>query len=916
MDDAAVSQALTRAIQLLRSGQLEQSGLIYKKILEHHPNHPEALHWFGAIAYQMGEMAIAVEYVEKALTLTPNDPAVLNTSGLICHAIGSWDQALQYYTKAQKIKPDSPEVLDNLRALVADLLPAYGQYAQWHYLAGSVDRVAEIELVSGNLLLEIGDLAGAEQHYRRGLAVRPTLWGIEAPAAVIQADRAGQPVPPKASQTTCDLGREADLRTMASAVPFAQLLERLGALLFDRGELDAAHELVTEALAIQNAFPEAHKLLGNIMLGRGNYQEAANAYQTAVQLNPNYAEAWSNLGSILLGKRQTDEAIQCFQRAIQANPQMAQAYWSMGCAFEVADKKEEAIQCWQQALAVDPKVQGIQGYIRIAQTLVGMGKRPEGFEWYERAIHFDRKHLDAHWDLMEHLLFWGYLPQARQVADRCWRTFNEPGSSPRERVLAGIISTKAFCFMGLGHVARQRFLEIEGEFVQVIDQLSPFDITKLYGNVLFDMPHLRDDVAANTRVANALAEAYRKLVETAFKDHQAANSPLYAMPTTRSPRTSDRLRIGFMSRHYRRHSVGWCSGEILTALKEHTPHLFLYVTGDMPKDDRTKVFEGLAEKFYMPGEEGFPDANAPTIIRRAREDNLDILFDLDSITILPHAEVLYHRPAPVCLTWLGYDAPHICPDNYNLVDWNTHPAGVEHYYIEKLVRMSGSFAALSYLPSVPTDRAKQRQAFRIDPNQTIFLSVPTGQKVSMEMLQAQVHVLRYVPDSILFFKSRIGDLELMLSLYHEECRRQGVNPNRVRMLPRTASEEEHRAVYQITDVLLDSYPYSGATHNLEALYFNQPIVTRVGEQSFSRLGYSLMRAAGLDQEGMAWTWDEYIEWGVRLGRDRELCNAVRHKLQQAKNPANPAPLWNPKGFAAEMYGILQDLRSKAEFSQV
>jgi hypothetical protein len=47
-----------------------------------------------------------------------------------------------------------------------------------------------------------------------------------------------------------------------------------------------------------------------------------------------------------------------------------------------------------------------------------------------------------------------------------------------------------------------------------------------------------------------------------------------------------------------------------------------------------------------------------------------------------------------------------------------------------------------------------------------------------------------------------------------------------------------------------------------------------------------------------------------------LCSAVRHKLQQAKNPANPAPLWNPKGFAAEMYGILQDLRSKAEFSQV
>lgn len=914
MDDAAVSQALARAMQLLRSGQLEQSGLIYKKVLEHHPNHPEALHWFGAIAYQMGELEIAINHVERALTQRPQDPAVLNTSGLICHAIGTLDQALRYYSQALQLQPGSPEVLDNLRRLVADLVPAYAQYAQWHYLAGAFDRVAELELVSGNLLSEVGDRAGAERCYRRGLAVRPQRWGLEAPEAVVQADRAGQPVPPPASQNTCDLGREADLRTMASAPAFAQLMERLAAIHFDRGELDIAFELITEALSIQNAFPEAHKLRGNILLSRNQYQEAADAYQAAVQLNPHYAEAWSNLGSVLLGKRQTDEAIQCFQRAVQANPQMAAAYWSMGCAFEVAGKGEQAIQCWQQALAVDPKVQGVRGYYRIAQTLVAIGKRPEGFEWYERAIHFDRTYLEAHWDLLEQLLFWGYLPQARQVADRCWRTFNAPGIGKRERVLAGIIATKSLCFIGLGHLARQLFLEIEPDFVEVIGELSPFDITKLYGNVLFDMPHLRDDVAANTRVANALAEAYRKLVEANFQEHQTAGTAVYAMPKERSPRTSDRLRIGFMSRHYRRHSVGWCSGEILTALKEHTPHLFLYVTGDLTKDDRTPVFEGVAEKFYMPGSEGLPDCNAPTIVRRAREDNLDVLVDLDSITILPHAEVLYHRPAPVCLTWLGYDAPHICPDNYNLVDWNTHPAGVEHYYVEKLVRMSGSFAALTHLPSVATDRAKQRQAFRISPDQTIFLSVPTGQKVSQEMLQAQVHVLRYVPDSILFFKSRVGDLEAMLASYHDECRRQGVNPNRVRMLPRTASEEEHRAVYQITDVLLDSYPYSGATHNLEALYFNQPIVSRVGEQSFSRLGYSLMRAAGLDNEGMAWTWDEYIDWGVRLGRDRELCNAVRDKLKRAKNPANPAPLWNPKGFAAEMYGIFQDLRSKAEFS--
>jgi tetratricopeptide (TPR) repeat protein len=253
----------------------------------------------------MGEMAIAVANVEKALAQRPEDPAILNTSGLICHAIGVWDQALKYYYQALQIQPGSPEVMGNLQALVRDLLPVYAQYAQWHYLAGSFDRVAELELVSGNLLREIGDWAGAELHYRRGLAVRPVMWGVTAPEAIVQADRAGQPMPPPAAQTTCALGREADLRTIASAPPFAQLMERLAAIHFDRATIEASEadqaialDLITEALAIQPAFPEALKLYGNLLLAKGDHQGAAEAYQKAVQFNPNYAEAWCNLGSL------------------------------------------------------------------------------------------------------------------------------------------------------------------------------------------------------------------------------------------------------------------------------------------------------------------------------------------------------------------------------------------------------------------------------------------------------------------------------------------------------------------------------------------------------------------------------------------------------------------------------------------
>ena len=113
-------------------------------------------------------------------------------------------------------------------------------------------------------------------------------------------------------------------------------------------------------------------------------------------------------------------------------------------------------------------------------------------------------------------------------------------------------------------------------------------------------------------------------------------------------------------------------------------------------------------------------------------------------------------------------------------------------------------------------------------------------------------------------------------------------------------------VYQIADIFLDSYPYNGGTHNLEALWFNLPVVTHKGEQSFARMGYSFVQAIGIN-EGVANNWDEYIAWGVRYGLEPELRSSVRHYLIDSKDPANLAPLWNPQKLAQDMYNLFQNL---------
>lgn len=100
----------------------------------------------------------------------------------------------------------------------------------------------------------------------------------------------------------------------------------------------------------------------------------------------------------------------------------------------------------------------------------------------------------------------------------------------------------------------------------------------------------------------------------------------------------------------------------------------------------------------------------------------------------------------------------------------------------------------------------------------------------------------------------------------------------------------------IADVILDTYPYNGATTTLEALWMCVPLVTKVGEQFFARYSYTMMMNAGIT-EGIAHTDEEYVEWGIRLGMDAPLRQQISQRLLQSRRTS---PLWNAQSFTKEM----------------
>ena len=823
---------------------------------------------------------------------------------------GELDGAIASYQKALATKPDDAYIL-------ASLAEAYCQK---------------------------GNFAGAIATSRRYLALNQDAMPIYNIAAKIMAAR-----PEVIGADFCfELGNALALqgKRNEAAASFQQALQKqpnyteayinLGIVLRQLGQLEEAANSYRQAIALQPYQALAHFSLGNVLSDLENLQEAVRSYEQAIALQPDLRNAHYHLGNIYHKLEDKERSIDCLQKAsaIQNNLPLdsARSYCFLGIDLRWQGRQEEAAIAFKKALELEPQLSGAHQHLcGLLRDLGDLAAAREAVDKYSNlcqekdpiatAIYFISIYLMSgasepakeKFLALEAKLYEKYrLSNAKRVWSKVV-TEDPPQTPPFARggkeadgVFKGGLGGSSdwgipFLSTGFDHT-HVKLSDAKLTDAKLSDaKLTDADIKPLYENFLFSMHYLRDSIEANSRLYKAIAPQYMEQ----FQQPPHLSISHYRLRDNRNNRGDRQLRIGVLSNHFQRHSVGWCSLAVIQELSSLTPHFYLYVTGKLSPDDLTDRFHSLAAKFYRPSRFPNPMAYASDLLAEIRSDNLDVLLDLDSLTVPVQVEILHGRPAPICVSWLGFDAPFASPQNYWLGDWHSLPAGREENYCEQLVRMPNCFVAVAGFDRIQTDRQALRKIHRIAPDQIVYFCVAPGRKFNPDLARAQVAILAGVPDSLLIYKGR-GDRSIVEAVYRQECDRLGVSRHRLKFLDLTYSEEEHRQIYDIVDVLLDSYPYNGGTHTLESLWFNLPVVTRVGEQFLSRMGYSFLSSLGI-KAGIARSWQEYVAWGVRLGRDTALRNALRNHLVESKQSDRLAPLWNPRQFARDMYAIFEKL---------
>jgi predicted O-linked N-acetylglucosamine transferase (SPINDLY family) len=467
-----------------------------------------------------------------------------------------------------------------------------------------------------------------------------------------------------------------------------------------------------------------------------------------------------------------------------------------------------------------------------------------------------------------------------------------------DRLFGSYLLQRAYFSAGDSSGVLQRLADYRDLAAEVI-QRSPQDLNHSQRQGLlvssFFLSYTEDNPRINKILQNQLSALYQQNIPISTCDPEFTESSLH--------KKTGCLRIGYIGSTFKVHSVGWLSRWLIHHHDREFFQVFMYCLNiDRDNNFNHQWFRDKVDiSSYF---DGHPDLIAAQI----RADEIDILIDLDSLTFDSTCLVIAQKPAPIQVSWLGWDSFGVPAVDYFIADPYVLPDDAQGYYQEQIWRLPQTYLAVDgFEVGIPTLR---REDLDIPTEAVVYLCSQNGYKRNPDNIRAQMKILKAVPNSYFLIKGK-GDESIIQNLFGKLADEEGISLDRLRFLDRDIDEYTHRANLAIADIVLDTFPYNGATTTLETLWMGIPMVTQVGQQFSARNSYTFMLNAGIT-EGIAWSEQEYIDWGIKLGLDRELRWQIKGKLHAARATA---PVWNAKQFTLDMEQAYREMWAKYQAQQ-
>ncbi len=783
----------------------------------------------GTSRHQAGQLAEAERIYRQILAVEPDNPHALHQLGILAMQHKNFAAATELFQQAIRRDRTQAPFHANLGEAFRHLRRNAEAIECYRAALGLEPKLMQALIMLGTVLRLEGRLEESLESLREAVRLDPE--------AAEPRTQLGHTL---LEQKKLSEAEKCYQRVWRSQPDSAMANFNVGNLSQAAGRLDEAETWYRKAIALDPRLVDAHNNLGTVLKARKAYDEAKEHYQTAIALKPDCAAAHTNLGAIYYAQGEIDKAADSYRAALSFEPTLVLSRLNLGTMLVRQSRLDEALAAFQEVLRVDPN--SALAYLGIANVCQLKGFLSDAVTYCQQALRIEPDNFEAYCNMG---MAWSEQGFRDEGIECCRKAIElKPSSAAGHGNLAGSLQALGRLDEALEHYRRAI-------------ELTPDD-SRVHSNYLYCL---------NYHPAYDAQQLY---------DEHLAWARLHAEPLTAvaAPHTNvrdadRRLRVGYVSPHFKHHAVNFFSEPMLASHDHERFEVFCYSNLVTP-DETTSRLQGYADAWR-----DTLSLNDEQLATQVRDDQIDILVDLTGHIAGGDRLCMFARkPAPVQVTYIGYqNTTGMTAMDYRLTDEHSDPAGkTEHLHTEQLVHLPRSF--FCYLPS--TDAPSVNPPPALERGYVTFGSMNNYSKINPLVLETWARVLQRVPRSRLLVRAD------MTPWLREHLTRTfagfGIDVERLELVNRV-KRVDYMEMIRGLDIAFDPFPFNGHTTTCDCFWQGVPVVTLAGETYVTRFGSSAMVSLGLD-ELIARTPDEYVEIAVRLATEASRRQELRETLRE------------------------------------
>lgn len=392
----AAAKLLSRAIALHKNGNLGGAGRLYKKILDNHPDHPDALHNLGVIAANHKFYNKALPRFKRALEVDPNQVQYWLSYIECLIKAGKIEAAAQIFDKACSFGLEG-DAAENLRRRISQLIEVNREVQALGKLEDQ-EAFSELAARAEKLITRYGKLPALLQYL--GTA---WLYTGKEEEALSCFEKLLQETPDDVLclniygvglNRTCQFKAAERIYGKALALDpqNADIMSNMGANFNDAKQYEKSLDCLTKALEINPASYRVQANLANAYMGLGRNEEAEQLFEKLLLKDNTPSQVIVSYATLICYTK-TKIAIRMLKQALAKKPEYPEALAVLGKSYNHNGEPEKALECYDTAISL--KADYEQALIYKAELLCDQGEFEQARKLFNSVLSFNASNIEA-----------------------------------------------------------------------------------------------------------------------------------------------------------------------------------------------------------------------------------------------------------------------------------------------------------------------------------------------------------------------------------------------------------------------------------------------------------------------------------------------------------------------------------------